>query len=70
MDLILYLILVAYFILFGFGFFLIRRKAKATIPGIILVLVTLRLIIDNAILASRVLIGALIFGEKRNGGLC
>jgi hypothetical protein len=68
MDLILYLILVAYFILFGFGFFLIRRKA--TIPGIILVLVTLRLIIDNAILASGVLIGALIFGEKRNGGLC
>ncbi|MDQ0859205.1 hypothetical protein [Bacillus sp. V2I10] len=56
MDLILYLIFIlAYFILFGFGFFLIRRKA--TIPGIILVLVTLGLIIDNAILASGALIG-------------
>ncbi|USK31742.1 hypothetical protein LIT25_13775 [Bacillus sp. F19] len=40
MDLILYLIFILlYFILFGFGFFLITRKA--TVPGIILVLITL-----------------------------
>ncbi|USK26592.1 hypothetical protein [Metabacillus hrfriensis] len=56
MDTILYLIFtLAYFILFGFGFFLIRRNTS--IPGIILLLVTLGLIIDNAIIASGSLIG-------------
>lgn len=56
LDTILYLIFTfTYILLFAIGIFLLRKKASA--PGMILLLVTLGLIIDNAIIASGAFIG-------------
>lgn len=56
MDTILYLIFtLAYVLLVVIGIFLLKRKAS--VPGMILLLVTLGLIIDNAIIASGAFIG-------------
>ncbi|MCM3595873.1 hypothetical protein M4D55_08780 [Metabacillus idriensis] len=56
MDTILYLIFtLTYILLFAIGIILLRRKAS--VPGMILLLVTLGLMIDNAMIASGTFIG-------------
>ncbi|MDR0137655.1 hypothetical protein RFW18_07820 [Metabacillus idriensis] len=56
LDTILYLIFTfIYILLFAIGIFLLRKKAS--VPGMILLLVTFGLIIDNSIIASGAFIG-------------